>query len=172
MSRNRYQHILRVLRFDDANSRRRNISEDKFQSIRNFFQKWDLNLHDAYIPGPHMTLNKQLVCFRGKCPFQQYIASKPGKYGIKIYAICKANTSYASKMQVYTEKNHAVGREVNQEARVVKDLVKKLNILREIILTIIFVLHSACSRSAEKEVYSGGNYLEEQTRIASAIHSC
>ena len=38
MSRNRYQQILRVLRFDDANSRRRNRSEDKFQSIRNFFQ--------------------------------------------------------------------------------------------------------------------------------------
>ena len=30
MSRNRYQQILRVLRFDDANSRKRNKSEDKF----------------------------------------------------------------------------------------------------------------------------------------------
>ena len=38
MSRNRYQQILRGLQFDDANSRRRNRSEDKFQSIRNFFQ--------------------------------------------------------------------------------------------------------------------------------------
>ena len=64
-------------------------------------------------------------------------------------------------MQVYTGKNPAVGREVNQGARVVKDFVKKLNILGEIILTIIFVLHPACSRSAEKEAYSGGNYLEE-----------
>ena len=56
--------------------------------------------------------------------------------------MCKANTSYAWEMQVYSGKNPAVGREVNQGARVVKDLVKKLNILGEIILAIIFVLQS------------------------------
>ena len=84
MSRNRYQQILRVLRFDDANSRRRNRSEDKYQPIKNVFEQWDLNLRDAYTPGPHMTVDEQLVCFRGRCPSRQYIPSKPGKYGIKI----------------------------------------------------------------------------------------
>ena len=126
MSRNRYQQILRVLRFDDANSRRRHRSEDKFQPIRDVFEQWDLHLRDAYTPGPHMTVDEQLVCFRGRCPFRQYIPSKPGKYEIKIWAICEANTSYAWKMQVYTGKNPAVGREVNQGARVVKDLVKEI----------------------------------------------
>ena len=126
MSRNRYQQILRVLRFDDANSRRRHRSEDKFQPIRDVFEQWDLHLRDAYAPGPHMTVDEQLVCFRGRCPFRQYIPSKPGKYGIKIWAICEANTSYVWKMQVYTGKNPAVGREVNQGARVVKDLVKEI----------------------------------------------
>ena len=102
MSRNQYQQILRVLRFDNANSRRRNSSEDKFQPIIDVFEQWDLNLRDAYTPGPHMTVNEQLVCFRGRCPFRKNIRSKPGKYGIKIWVICKANTSYAWKMQVYT----------------------------------------------------------------------
>ena len=95
MSRNRYQQILRVLRFDDANSRRRNRSEDKFQLIRDVFEQWDLNLRDAYTPGPQMTVDELLVCFRGRCPFRQYIPSKPGKYGTKIWATCEANTSYA-----------------------------------------------------------------------------
>lgn len=126
MSRNRYQQILRVLRFDDASSRRRNRSTDKLQPIRDVFEEWDLNLRDAYTPGPHMTVDEQLVCFRGRCPFRQYIPSKPGKYGIKVWAICEANTSYAWKMQVYTGKNPAIGREVNQGARVVKDLVKEI----------------------------------------------
>ena len=40
-----------------------------------------------------MTVDKQLVCFRGRCPFRQHIPSKPGKYGIKVWAICEANTS-------------------------------------------------------------------------------
>ena len=108
MSRNRYQQILRVLRFDDANSRRRHRSEDKFQPIRDVFEQWDLHLRDAYTPGPHMTVDEQLVCFRGRCPIRQYIPSKPGKYGIKIWAICEANTSYAWKMQVYTGSSKSV----------------------------------------------------------------
>ena len=52
------------------------------------------------------------------------------KYGINIWAICEANTSYAWKMQVFTEKNFAGEREVNQAARVVKKIwSKKFNIL-------------------------------------------
>ena len=61
ISRYRYQQILRVLRFDDPNSRRRNRSEDEFQNIRDVFDQWDLNLRDAYTPGPHMTVDEQLV---------------------------------------------------------------------------------------------------------------
>ena len=52
MRRYRYQQILQVLRFDDANSRRRNRSEDKFQNIRDVFEQLDLNLRDAYTLGP------------------------------------------------------------------------------------------------------------------------
>ena len=73
MSRNIYQQILRILRFDNANARRSNRSADKFQPIRYVFEEWDLNLRDAYTPGPHMTVDEQLVCFRGRCPFRQYI---------------------------------------------------------------------------------------------------
>ena len=72
--------------------------------IRDVFEQWDLNLRDAYTPDPHMTVDEQLVCFRGRCPFRQYIPSKPEKYAIKIWAICEAKTSYAWKMQVCTGK--------------------------------------------------------------------
>ena len=65
-------------------------------------------MRDAYTPGPHMTVDEQLVCFRGKCPFRQYIPSKPDKYGIKLWAICEVNTSYAWKMQVYTGKDPTI----------------------------------------------------------------
>ena len=95
-------------------------------SLLDVFEEWDLNLRDAYTPGPHMTVDEQLVCFRERCPFRQYIPSKPGKYGIKVWAICEASTSYAWKMQVYTGKDPTIGREVNQGARVVKDLVKEI----------------------------------------------
>lgn len=57
-----------------------------------------------YNPGPEVTVDERLVPFRGRCPFKQYMPSKPGKYGIKIWAACDARSSYAWNMQVYTGK--------------------------------------------------------------------
>lgn len=42
-----------------------------------------------------------LVAFRGKCPFKQYIPSKPAKYGIKIHALCDVKTPYVCNMEIY-----------------------------------------------------------------------
>ena len=39
--------------------------------------------------------------FHGRVRFRQYIASKPGKFGIKIFWACDAATGYAMSMIVY-----------------------------------------------------------------------
>jgi hypothetical protein len=33
-----------------------------------------------------MTVDEQIVAFRGKCPMRQYMKSKPAKYGINFWA--------------------------------------------------------------------------------------
>ncbi len=71
-----------------------------------------------------MTVDEQLVTFRGRCPFKQYIPSKPGRYGIKLWALCDSKTSYVWNVQVYTGKNSNLGREVNQGQRVVIDMIR------------------------------------------------
>ena len=76
MSRGRYQEILRVLRFDNAQSRRHHWSRDKLQQIRKVFETRDSYLRDSYTCRPSMTVHEQLVCFRGQCPFKQFISSK------------------------------------------------------------------------------------------------
>ena len=86
----------------DAAARRQHHSPDKFEPIRDCFETWNGFLREAYIPGESITVDEQLVTFRGKCSFRQYIASKPGRYGINIWAICDKITSYAWKMKVYT----------------------------------------------------------------------
>lgn len=48
--------------------------------------------------GPNVTVDERLVAFRARCPFRQYMPTKPAKYGIKIWAACDANTSYALNM--------------------------------------------------------------------------
>ena len=73
-----------------------------------------------------MTVDEELF-FQKKMSLSTilYIPSKPGKYGMKIWVVCKANTFYGWKIQVYTGKNATVVTEVNQGSRVVKNLVKK-----------------------------------------------
>lgn len=71
-----------------------------------------------------LTVDEQLVPYRGRCPFRQYMKSKPAKYGIKIWWNCDALSSYPLRGQVYLGKQPGQDRETNQGARVVKDLVQ------------------------------------------------
>lgn len=40
-----------------------------------------------YNPSPKVIVDERLVALRGRCPFKQYMPSKPSKYGIKIWAM-------------------------------------------------------------------------------------
>ena len=57
--------------------------------------------------------DEQLVTFRGRCPFHQYMPSKPGKYGIKIWAVCDSTLHYVLKMDVYKRREIGEPRETN-----------------------------------------------------------
>lgn len=45
----------------------------------------------------------------GRCLFRQYMPSKLTRYGIKIWVVCDAWSSYAWKMQVYASKPDKLG---------------------------------------------------------------
>uniref|UniRef100_A0A669F538 PiggyBac transposable element-derived protein domain-containing protein n=1 Tax=Oreochromis niloticus TaxID=8128 RepID=A0A669F538_ORENI len=70
-------------------------------------------------------VDEQLVPFRGRCDFKQYIPTKPAKYGLKIWAVCDVETSYAWRLQVYTGKAGDRA-EVNQGMRVALELTQGL----------------------------------------------
>ncbi|XP_034147179.1 piggyBac transposable element-derived protein 4-like [Esox lucius] len=116
----------RLLRFDDRESRPERRATDKLAAIREVWDKWSERLPFLYNPGPHVTVDEQLVPFRGRCPFRQYMPSKPARYGIKSWVACDAKSSYAWKMQVYTGKPAAGGPEKNQGMRVVLDVTEGL----------------------------------------------
>ena len=122
ISRNRFQNILRVFRFDDAAARRSARSPDKFSPIRNVFEIWNKSPLDAYVPGINLTIDQQFVTFRGCFPFRQYMPSKPGKYGIKIWEICDLTSLYVLKMDVYKGREIVELRETNLGLKVVLKL--------------------------------------------------
>jgi len=62
-----------------------------FESIISTFQM-------AHTPNEPIIIDKQLVVFRGKCPFHKFIKSKPGKYGIILWVASDAKNFYACNM--------------------------------------------------------------------------
>ena len=57
-----------------------------------------------YTPREYLTVDKQLVPFRGCCPFKQYVPSKPDKHEMKFFWICDSSTFYPLKTKPYMEK--------------------------------------------------------------------
>lgn len=101
MSYNRFRFLLRCLRFDDVNTRQERRETDKLAAIRNIFEIFIGNCQKSVIPGPDLTLDEQLVSFRGRCPFRQYIPSKPAKYGIKVFALVDSSNMYTLNLEIY-----------------------------------------------------------------------
>lgn len=122
MSHETFSMISSVVRFDDKSSRDFRKRNDKLAAIRNVWDRWVDNLPRFFNPGEDVTIDEQLVSFRGRCPFKQYIPTKPAKYGIKIWTMCDSSTSYVLKAQVYTGKKKGESPERNQGMRVVSDL--------------------------------------------------
>lgn len=71
-------------------------------------------LGSSYTPGANLTVDEQLYPYRGRTRFTQYIPSKPAKYGIKVWWICNARTSFPLGGQIYTGKSSPGVRKVNQ----------------------------------------------------------
>lgn len=97
----RFRFLLRMLRFDDGDTRVRRRETDKLAAIRSINDQFVSNCRNNYIPGEFVTVDEMLDAFRGRCSFRQFIKSKPAKYGMKIYAACDARSFYTFNLEVY-----------------------------------------------------------------------
>ncbi|KAG7161264.1 PiggyBac transposable element-derived protein 4-like 4 [Homarus americanus] len=85
MSQGRFEFLLNCLRFDDPDTREVRQEADKLAPLR---KVWDIfigNCGRMYMPSENITVDEQLLAFRGSCPFRMYIPNKPAKYGLKIF---------------------------------------------------------------------------------------
>jgi hypothetical protein len=72
---------------------------------------------------------EQLLEYRGRCRFIQYIPSKPCQYGIKIFwicGICDASNSYAIDGLIYCGRQLEEGIKKRLESHIVKTLSKSI----------------------------------------------
>jgi len=118
ISRNRFKTFLRLLRFDNYRTRRQRIPNDRLAAISEVWNLFLGSLRRVYIPGPILTVDEQLLGYRGRVPGRTYMPSKPRKYGLKIFWLCEAGTGFALNGMVYTGRgenepvHHNLGQDV------------------------------------------------------------
>lgn len=126
MSKKRFLTIHRCIRFDRRDDRANRVRTDKFAAIREVFGAWNAVLPKLYTLGKCATVDEQLVPYRGRCAFRQYMPMKPAKYGLKFFLLCDADTRYAYNCIPYTGMLDGV-REKNQGQLVVLELCENLS---------------------------------------------
>jgi len=141
MSSNRFKAILQYFRSDNKNTRETRRATDKLASITDVWQMFVAMLPKIVTPGSNITVDKQLVPFRCKCPFRQYIPRKSAKYGVMIWWACDAQTSYPLKGDVYLGRRVGDDRAVNIGSSVVTNLINEwLNSGRNIVMDNFFYI--------------------------------
>ena len=83
----RFQNIMKFIRYDDLDTREERWQNDKLAPIRELWELFQDHCCKYYKPSAFLTIDEQLVPFRGRCPFCVYMKSKPDKYGIKIWVV-------------------------------------------------------------------------------------
>ena len=102
MSVERFEDIRRFMRFDDKRTRAVRLQTDHMAAFRYIWHLFISNCSKWYYPSECVTIDEQLVPYRGRCKFIQYMPSKPGKYGIKIFWLCDSTTYHGFNGIVYT----------------------------------------------------------------------
>jgi hypothetical protein len=122
MSEVRFKQILRFIRFDERETRSVRRLKDKFAPLRSIWESVNNNLKKHFMPGTSVTVDEQLVGYKGRCPFKQYIPSKPDKYGMKIFWINDSSTGYPLGGLPYLGKENGIRALPNLGERIVEQL--------------------------------------------------
>ena len=97
----RYLFLLRCIRFDDKSTRTERLKVDCFAIVQEIFTHINNKFKQHYEPGFELCIDEQLLKFRGRVKFKQYIPSKPAKYGLKVWALVDVNTMYTCALKPY-----------------------------------------------------------------------
>lgn len=124
MSIKRFEFLIRCLRFDDKETRDKRRDASKLAPVSDMWNIFLENCRKHYKPGSYLTIDEQLVPFRGRCPFRMFMPKKPAKYGIKINMMVDCSTKYMIDALPYTGKATLPGN--NSAESVVDSLVSSV----------------------------------------------
>jgi len=104
MSGKTFSFMNEFLHFNDSEFEK--ASTDKLYKISPIIDYMNSKWNEHMPPNDKKiyTIDESMVPYRGRLKMRQYIPSKPQKYGIKIYCLNHAESSYVQRWQIYTGK--------------------------------------------------------------------
>eukprot|EP00117_Sycon_ciliatum_P041059 scpid73538/ scgid30091/ PiggyBac transposable element-derived protein 4 len=108
MSRNRFQLLVSCLHFINNSSAERDqngVCKDKLYKIRKFMDRIVENFRTKYTLRKCVSIDEQMVAYKGRLSFKQYMPAKPIKWGMKAYVLAEADTGYVCDWHLYTGKD-------------------------------------------------------------------
>ena len=105
MSRDRYAKIMKHLRFDDFQKRRKRRETNMFCLISEVWNSFIENCKKYYVPNFDLTIDEQLFPCKTRCPFIQFMVNKPDKFGKKFWLLADAQTKYLCGEKPYLGKD-------------------------------------------------------------------
>lgn len=94
MGRDRFKEIMRYLRFDTKSDRSTRLKTDKYALYSAVWNRFVNNCQSCYTAGANVTIDEQLFPSKARCPFTQYIPSKPDKFGQKFFLSVDLDSKY------------------------------------------------------------------------------
>ena len=134
MNRDRFMAILRYLKFcnEEVESQPQQVvpgqppaQPDKLYKVRRFLDQLLPRYAAEWTGNQWLAIDEQMIPYRGRVGFRQFVANKPKRFGIKVWAMADATNGYVLQQQIYTGKNVEQRMpEVGLGTRVVLDLTK------------------------------------------------
>ena len=97
MSRNRYQSILEFLHFNDNTFF--DVTDpdwDRLLNVRPLIEHLVKRFKEAYIPSRKILIDEELMLWKGRLGFKQYIPNKRCRFGAKCFSLCE--TTFGIRM--------------------------------------------------------------------------
>ena len=148
MSRDRLLLLIKLYRFNDADTRN-DRRDDRFGHVREAWELFNDRCRELYGLGPHVTIDEMLQKFRGSCRFRHYMPQKPGRYGIKYWNLCDAESHYCYNAIPYLGKEGNTPA-VNLGATVVTNWLNLYGTPTEALPVIVFSLVLTCLKITMK----------------------
>ena len=123
MGRNRFKFLLNNLMFDVA-TREVDWQQDRFTTIREFFEIFNRNCMKHIIPSEYLSIDETLYPMRTQVRIKQYNLNKPAKYGLLFKSLNDARFPYTYQSSPYAGKPAAGEGPYYQNKT--EDYVKKL----------------------------------------------